>query len=153
MTIQELAAQVVAAKETLWRTDGALFVTLRAGSPEWMTNLMRAAHDGGDWLPDDWRYACAFAACEALADLDESADFGAIEHDFAESHVDTYTHDRLAWLASDGRRPGYVDTAVDEYGRRDDGQSDIIADIGGGQYMEALEVFGAVAAFLGEMIA
>ena len=54
-SIQKLAEQLSAAFETKKRNDGQEFVSLKDGSPEWMTDVIRATH--GDKLPDDTVYA------------------------------------------------------------------------------------------------
>jgi hypothetical protein len=160
MTIQELAEQVCAAREMRHRmglevetgiyADGGTFYALRKGSPEWMRDLMRAAHRDGDIFPDDWRYACAFAACEAIAECEDGAHLDERGHDFADAYVDTYTHDLTAWLASSNHRVGYVDEAREYYGN--DGEWTMDYALPMGQYVEAREVFDAVVEYLAERV-
>src|SRR4051812_18222176 len=86
-------------------------VTLKDGRPDWLQELVYTAH--GDFGPDDWRYQAIEAAIDAIHDASEDADRSEIGHDFADSHVDVYTGARLAWLASNLNRPGYVDEACE----------------------------------------
>ena len=126
--------------------SGERFDKFRDGAPAWTRDLALYAHEGGDILPDDWRYACMFAALEAIADADAGADVSDVGHDFADAYVDVYTSALTAWLASSVRRIGYVDEACEEFGIADDAGED--RRIALGQYAEAVEVFASVVAFL-----
>ena len=110
-TIQTLAAEAGACFETATRSrvvggSGELeedrYVRVKDGSPEWVTELVHAAHD--DMLPDDWRYEKIADALEYIAEVDDPDDSG----EFADQAVDIYTGARLAWLASHLSRPGYL---------------------------------------------
>jgi hypothetical protein len=118
--------------------DGERFDRVKDGSPEWVTELVHAAH--GDFLPDDWRYACIRAALEFIADSDEPED-GAGE--FADGHVDVYNAARVAWLGSSIHRGAYCDEALAELGPVD-ADSGVYGLVGLGQYMEASEVYALV---------
>ena len=135
-TISEKAREAVGCFETATRDDGTTFDRIRDGSPEWVTDLARAAH--GDMLPDDWRYATIRSALEFIAEADDPED-GAGE--WTDSEVDVYSGARLTWLSSHLSRPGYCDQARDEMGVEG---LDIIEQAGLGQYMEASEVYGLV---------
>ncbi len=100
----------------------------------------------GQFYEPDARYIAAvdpqtvtalLDALDALADCDDE--------DEARSQAtepDVYTSDLMAWLASHGSRPGYVDEAAEEYGF---GPEVSITDrVGWGQMHEAGEVFDAV---------
>ena len=149
-TLATLAGETYAQRERITRNDGSVCETLKDGAPEWMTDVFHAAH--GDMLPDDWRYACAFAACSEIADvdLDDADDAGDAGHEFADSYVDTYTAARLQWLASNLNRLAYCDEACEEGLCAAD--ADIADRIGAGQYVEALEVFNAVVGALAERV-
>jgi hypothetical protein len=99
-SIQKLAEQLSAAFETKKRNDGQEFVSLKDGSPEWMTQVIRSAH--GDKLPDDTTYAFIEKAADALAEMDESAEPSDV---IAELEPDSYTADLTAWLNT---RPDHV---------------------------------------------
>jgi hypothetical protein len=139
-TIQDRAREASEWFETATRESGDEFLRLRDGRPEWVQDLVFAAHGAGEFMPDDYRYRYTFEALEAIAESDDPED-GA--HEFADEAVDVYTGARLGWLASNLRRPSYCDTARDEFGEQL-GHSDIVGIIGMGQYVEALEVYGEV---------
>ena len=128
--------------------SGERFDKFRYGSPDWTRDLALYAHEGGDILPDDWRYACMFSALEAIADADAGSDVSDVGHDFADGYVDVYTSALTDWLASSVRRVGYVDGACEEFGAPSDGGEDRCSALG--QYAEAVEVFASVVAFLAE---
>lgn len=71
-TVQQLAAEAYGCFETAERQDGETFWRLKDGSPEWVTDLVLNAH--GDFLPDDWRYACIGAALEQKSPNRKEAD-------------------------------------------------------------------------------
>lgn len=144
-SIKEFAAEAYACFESAVRDDDepdtTYFVRLKDGSPEWVRDLVHAAH-GDDFLPDDYRYKWTMEACEFIADADDPEDAGS---DFADLAVNVYTSDRLQWLASNLQRPGYCDEAMREYGSTEVGAFSGIVDlIGLGQYAEAYEVYGLV---------
>lgn len=93
MTVETLATAMAAAFETRTRTNGDSFVCLKDDSPEWMTDIVRAAHDGS--LPDDWTYQAVRECVDLLAD-------GADPDDTA-PEPDVYTSELLKWA------PGHVD--------------------------------------------
>jgi len=146
-TVQTLAGELYAALVTGTRPDGDRFINLTDGSPEWMVDLCRAAHDTpyGLMLPDDYRYDVIREAAEYITDDDDEDG-----HDFADGGVDVYTVDLLAWVGSHGFRRHYVKDACNEYGvdpdRGEDGRWSV------GQYAERVEVYGAVLAALNEQV-
>lgn len=135
--VQDAARAAAGWFEGRTRDDGSRFVTLRDGAPEWIRDLVYEAH--GDFLPEDWRYACIAAAVDAIAE-DEDADAG----EFADDQVDVYTSDRLRWLSSNLNRAAYCDEAAEELGHDMSREDGIVGLIGLGQYQEASEVFGLV---------
>lgn len=139
---EELAACFETARRNEDDPDSA-FTRRKDGAPQWTQDLVMDAH--GDFLPDDWRYACIAAAAEAIAEHDTEEEAQDARGEFADGQVDVYTHARLAWLASNLNRPGYCDEAAAEFGSEDTA-SDIVAMIGQGQYHEADEVYGLVLA-------
>lgn len=133
-TVHELAAKASGYFATAQRIDAA---------PEWITDMIRAAHNDADMLPDDWRYACILSALDCIAEADDPNDAA---HEWADAEVDTYDSDRIAWLGSHRYRPSYCDEAAQEMASGpDEGISDMIA---AGQYQEAREVYGLVLRFL-----
>lgn len=138
-TIHTLASEAYEHFTTKVRGEDTI-VVLKDDAPEWVGDLVREAH-GADFLPDDWRYAAIRSALGAIAGeaTDEIDDLGA---EWADGHVDVYTHARLKWLASNLTRVAYCDEAREEYGEARDGG--IVGIIGMGQYAECREVFGFV---------
>ena len=143
--LHKIAAEAYACFETATRDNGSEFVRVKEGSPEWVTDLVRKAH-GDDFLPDDWRYETIRSALGFIADeaTDKSAPTSDRDPDdasaeFADSQVDVYTSELIAWMGSNLRRVGYVDEAVEEYGGELAG--DIVRQIMLGQYAEAEEVY------------
>lgn len=144
-TTYTLADEASRCFETVKR-DGTddYYTRVKDGSPDWLTDLAREAHDG--MFPDDWRYACIGAAVDAIADAGEDADLDDLSHEFADGQVDTYTGERFAWLSSNLRRQNYVDDAASE--GLASAETEIAERIAFGQYMEAMEVYAAVRSFL-----
>ena len=144
--MQEFARIASAAFERRERADGETFVALTDDAPEWVQPIVMDAH--GEFLPEDWRYACIEAAFDAIADCGEDEEQGDVGQQFADGYVDVYTGARLQWLASNLNRQGYVDSAREEFGPRES----IVEDVGMGQYVEALEVFNLVWEGLAEVV-
>lgn len=140
-TIQDLARIALEFFETRTRDSGETFETTRDDAPDWIVDMIRDAH--GDFLPEDWRYSTIRDAVSWIAD-NPSADDDSGE--FADSAVDTDSHARLQWLASNLNRAGYVDDACEEMGA--DPGLGIIERIGWGQCAEASEIYGSVYASL-----
>lgn len=138
--VQDKAREAVDWFESATRGDTGKdedrYIRTKDGTPEWVRDIVHAAH-GSDFLPDDYRYKWTMEALEYIADADDPED----SSDFADQAVDEYTGARFAWLASNLQRASYVDDAIENLGRSDQG---IIGDIGLGQYQEAGEVYGIV---------
>ncbi len=92
-TVHSLAVKLSEAFQTQKRNDGHEFVSLKDGSPAWMTGVVRSVH--GDKLPDDTVYALIERCADALTDANEDADPYEV---IAEIESDIYTHDLTAWL-------------------------------------------------------
>lgn len=142
MTLSKLAGEMYDAFEGFKRDDDDTTIyKLKDGSPQWMTDVLHDAH--GDMFPDDWKYECVMDACSHISDRSYDTEDEAYDgdHEFADGHVDVYTHDRLKWLASNLTRPGICDEAVDELGSEG---LDTVERIGLGQYAESREVYTEV---------
>lgn len=139
--LHEIASEAAQWFTTVKRGEDTID-TLKDGRPSWVQDLVREAHGG--MMPDDWRYAAIRAAVEHVSDsgAETERDLEDADHEYADAQVDVYTSDRLAWLASNLNRPGYVDEAAAEFGT--DADADTVDRIGRGQYMEAREVWGSV---------
>lgn len=143
-TLAQLAGDAYGYFETAHRDDGESYTRTRDDAPEWVREIVYAAHGGGDFLPDDYRYEWTQEALEAIHDAgsddpDEIRDD--MPHEFADS-VDVYNVALLKWLASNFRRPGYCDDAAEEglIGPDDT----LMKRITVGQYMERQETFSLV---------
>lgn len=147
-TIEALAAEALRHFILGTRDSGAQFWKIGDEAPAWLagepsdrsTSLIWAAHDNGDVMPDDYRYAYTRDALTAIAEGDTDGD--AIE-------ADIYTADRLRWLASGAGRLALCDEAIEDYGPP---TPDTLEErIGMGQLLEKRRVFDAVRAFLEEL--
>lgn len=130
--------------ETATRDDGASYVRTREDRPEWLSELIHAAH--GDMFPDDWRYQFVRDALSAIDDASAGADSQEVCDEYSEP--DIYTSQLTAWLASRADRHSYCDDAVSEGLIAEN--ADMLARIGVGQYMEKREVFASVLSSLAE---
>jgi len=138
-TVKSLAEEMSRAFERRKRNDDQEFVTLKDGSPQWMTDVCHHAH--GDMLPDDWRYEFIEMVVDNIAELSDL--------DEARSNFDEiYTHRRTGWLHSRVDRYGYVDRAVEDYGSE---VRPILDALLMGMATEYEEVFGLVVQKLEEL--
>src|SRR5581483_10250175 len=114
-TIYEVAREAYDCFEVAHRGDDPEqpYVRVKDGSPEWVTELVYAAH--GEFLPDDWRYQSIRSCLGDIAD-NEPAELDDYQAEWADANVDVYNGARCAWLASDLRRGGYCDEAAQEFG-------------------------------------
>lgn len=100
-------------------------------SEPWMTDICREAHDGGNILPDDFRYAFIVEALSAICDHDD------VDQARESLEADIYNNELTSWLASRLDRSSYCDQAKDDFGAN----RDIIANLSMGQLLEKWEVF------------
>lgn len=122
------------------QSDGTGYWALEEGAPAWLRELVWAAHDKGEMLPDDFRYLFIVDALEALAENPEEPE--------SLLEPEANTSQLFQWLeASPGYRMGLVDEAVSEFGWR--GLFDAFQ---AGQLMEKEEVLGLARAFLEQRI-
>jgi hypothetical protein len=112
MRIQKLAEQLSAAFENNKRNDGNEFVSLKDGSPAWMTEVIRSAH--GDKLPDDTVYEFIENCADAIADHEDP------QEAIAEIEPSPYTADLTAWLHARVDHVYYLTECLEE-NRFDDG--------------------------------
>jgi hypothetical protein len=142
MTLSILSPAALLASAIQWqeRADGSRFLALADGSPQWMRDAIRSAHD--EELPNDWRYELALRAALALRD-EPAADCYELASQVAEQLSTVYTGELLHWYAESPARLSYADEAREELGS---GSAD---DVGGmlqlGQWLAAQR--GALALF------
>lgn len=108
-TIQSLAGELSQAFEHDKRNDGQEFAKLKDGSPQWMTDVIRACH--GDKLPDDTVYEFVERCADALADYD-----GEPSDAITEIEPDPYTNDLTGWLHARNDHVYYLSEALEEFG-------------------------------------
>ena len=131
--------QFAAAFEPATRNDGTTFARLKDGSPDWMTDLVHAAHD--DMMPDDTRYSMISECADSLTEYDpESWSENAFE--ICDGLVDVYNSARSKWLASHLGRAYYVDQAQEEGLIGYD--ADTFTRLGCGQFMEYQEILSTL---------
>ena len=139
-SIQDLAQELYDRLETRKRDSGETFVTLTDDAPEWMTEVVHAAH--GHFLPDDYRYAWIRDAAEHIAqstdlDADDLMDEGMWS--WADESVDIYNSDLLRWVSSNLNRISYCDEGSEGCEDRS-----LMAMVMQGQAMERRETYGAL---------
>lgn len=107
--IRTLAGEALAHFEYRDRYGGSGYWAVKDRAPEWVGNLVWAAHEEGKILPDDFRYLFIVEALEALAEDPDEPE--------ALLQPETYTSQLLKWLeASPSYREGLVGEAVALYG-------------------------------------
>lgn len=146
--LQERAEAAYAWMEKRNRSDDSEYWCFKDGAPDEYNagsvgadirgTLVWAAHDDGEYIPDDQRYQFLVYALGHLADTDD------IDGD--ELEADVYAWDLLRWVGSNLRRVGYCDEAISEYG----GDLDFVQIMTLGRLAEMREVFEAVKVWLKE---
>ena len=96
------------------RTDGSKYLTLSAGSPDWMSEAIMAAHHGE--LPNDSRYQLIRDCLQALSDdgvenLQEALDDS---YELARDLVPLCTGELLQWFSFLPCRLGDCDEALNQ---------------------------------------
>jgi hypothetical protein len=144
MTKEQVAKDFAEAFEIATRTNGETFYRLKDGSPKWMTDAVWAAHNRGDMLPDDTRYAMIAEVADVLANTDP--DNWSDTHEDLDGLVDPYNGALLKWVASHLSRAVYVDEAISEYGW----PGDLFKALAQGQYVEYTEIAASLVASLSD---
>jgi hypothetical protein len=142
MTCSALSLASELASSITWeeRADGSRFLALADGSPQWMREAIRSAHE--EELPNDWRYELALRSALALKEQQDAEPYD-LASEVAEQLSTVYTGELLSWYAETPSRLSYADDAREELGT---GSAD---DVGGmlqlGQWLAAQR--GALALF------
>lgn len=116
-TLATLAAAFASAFMTKAFDNGESRIVLRDGAPDWMTEIVREAHDG--MMPNDQSYSMILAVANDIDDLlsyDPETDLDDIRHERIDSLIPVYNTERTAWLASHLDRGEYVNEAIRTYG-------------------------------------
>lgn len=98
--------------EARTRTDGTVFWAIKDGAPEWVSDIVYAAHFGA--LPCSWRYDKISDLAHEFGDVETFADFDAAQ--WADSVADVYTSDVLKWFSGVSYAVDAVDDAAAEWG-------------------------------------
>src|SRR5690606_2224489 len=131
-----LAGEALAYFERQKRDDGTECWILEVGAPEWIKDLVWAAHAKGELLPEDFRYLFIIEALEAIAENPEEPDI-LLE-------PDVYASRLIEWLnAHPSYRMVLVNEAVDQFG-----WSSLFDALQAGQLLEKKEVLQSVRGFL-----
>lgn len=134
-TIETVATECLAFFETKQRNDNTSFVSTHGNAPDWVKEVVYAAHMEGEMFPDDWRYEAIESAVRSLSeDADMDVD------DWAQTVVDVMNSELLKWVASNSRRVGFVDEAKEEISN----EADFFYSISLGQFLEYRDVMDSV---------
>ena len=131
--------------ESRTRSDGSVFWATKDAAPEWVSDIVHAAHGGA--LPCDWRYDKIADLAHAVADVTPFADFNVAQ--WADSVCDVYTSDLLKWLSGVSYAVDAVDEAATDWGMDTRG---IVEQIMTGQAYMLHEIAGAVVSALQERV-
>lgn len=129
-SLKEIADFALTFMEIGERSDHEQFWKHKDNAPEWLTDMIRRAHDG--MLPDDYKYDYVVKSLSWIAEGNDP-ESPELEPEYSYS-------DMAAWLGSSSERFGFVDEAVQEWGH---GES-ITDDIGRGQLHEMEQVYWSV---------
>ncbi len=116
-TVSEVAGEAYARFEVAERSasaGGGSYVRVRKGSPEWIIDTVKAAHDGGAFLPDDWTFTTAREAFSTISD-DGDADLDDLAYEFGDE-VETHTGRLIEWLGSYPAALGCCDQSLSDCG-------------------------------------
>jgi hypothetical protein len=134
-----------AAFESHTRADGSVFWTTKDGAPQWVSDLVHAAHC--DALPCDWRYGKITDLAHDFGDLSTFAGFNLEQ--WADGAGDVYTHDLLQWVSRVSWAVDAIDSAASDWGTNDE---NFVQQIMTGQRYMLEELARAVVSALQEQI-
>jgi hypothetical protein len=114
--------------------DPVVLWHMKKRRPVWVKDMVYHVHEaGGKMGPDNFKYETIVDVLDRLSDGQDPEE--------PDLEADVYTHDLLAWLASNLERSGYVDEAVEQLGHSEQG---VIGDITQGQWYEKEEIWRLV---------
>lgn len=138
--IRMLAEEALAWFEYRKRHDGTKYWAVKENAPYWVKDLVRAGHDKGKLLPEDFRHRFIVEALEAVVENPEEPEIL--------WEPDIYLRKLLAWLESGSSyRIILVDKVVSELGWRG-----LYEALQAGQLREKEEVLSLVLEFLEKRI-
>lgn len=105
-------SQLLSSFKESTRSDGSKHLILSAGSPDWMTEAVREAHD--EELPNDSRYQLIRDCLQALSDDGVESLEEALEasYELSKDLVPVFTGELLQWFSQMPRRLGDCDEAL-----------------------------------------
>jgi|ERR1700721_1079324 len=108
-----LAAELAANLERRTRDNGNEFVCLADNSPEWMFDVVHAAH--GESMPNDTIYKMIERNANALAEVEED-DAEDARDAVMDIEPPIYNAELTGWLAADLDHIWHCEEALNEYG-------------------------------------
>lgn len=154
MSVKDRAALVQDHLIQKTRSNGESYLYLKDVSPQWMKDLIRAAHtdpSSGDCMPpDDWRYKFIDNIIGRMAE--SSGDDERIDEEVRDClEADIYTNDLFSWISSNITRLDYCNELLEELqdeGVRINYIHELIMDA---QLREQYEVYDSIKGFLMEL--
>ena len=143
--LASLAALLAASFTTGTREGGETYTRQKEGTPEWMFDIVRDAHDG--MMPNDQSYSLILAVVNDIHDMlsyDPENDLDDVRHERIDSLIPIYNTDRTAWLASHLHRAEYVNEARENMGGRLGHADDIFSLLAYGIEIELGNIWAAV---------
>jgi len=116
-TIQQAAQQMYDKFIQDKRNDGTKFWKLALDRPEWMKEVVFAAHDEGGVMPNDTTYEFIKEAACVLSEMDEDTDEDAARDAIYEQiEPDVYTSQLTGWLDARNDHVYYLTEVLEEFG-------------------------------------
>ena len=128
--LQTIAANLLEQAKTKTRDNGETFIFWEGKAKEILQPAIYAAHDDGEYMPDDWIYRDIEKALQILSECDNQADLP----NYVDSAVDIYTHDLKEWAANHPMAIEYIDRALES------GESEFIPATMAAQYERLSDV-------------
>jgi len=110
--LMKLVTDLDAALVTGTRADGTKFKRLVDNHPQWMQDVIHAAH--GDRMPNDQVYRMIDRIVSDLAEQDEDSDIDTLREALYEVEPDVYTNDLTGWLHDRADNIYYLTEALEE---------------------------------------
>lgn len=95
------------------RADGTKFKRLVDNHPQWMQDVIHAAH--GDRMPNDQVYRMIARIVSNLAEQDEDSDIDTLREALYDVKPDAYTNDLTGWLHDRTDNIHYLTEALEEF--------------------------------------
>ena len=111
--IVQLAKEMQDQFKLIRREDGSEIWVLKDDHPEWMQDVMYAAHSDGASLPDDTVYDLAHDCINAIAECDKEDDADTLRDAIDEIEPEYRTWQLFTWAA---RWSEYIDEVCSEFG-------------------------------------